>query len=402
MSFEDAEHSKWAIKRMPVVAEYLGGVKGALEDSASRGFVVVPQNTLDAIVEVGDIAQLKLVDANGRLYGEQVGILLEQAEFDAKLEAAYARLELALYVQGLLDAIAYEKAQIDEAFKMDKAYGRKLDADVDKRNYAILIGKADIESLLIDYQIREVEAERLGLDKELELIAAQVETAEERLKMIEWLNQLIIKERAILELEKQRAVILQAVIAIKEELAAIKEGMIPMYESLADAKLQQANAITNEIQWKEAIINLGFDRIDLKGAQVAADVTENKKRELLETHELDLIVNQNSLAKAKSEYELSLTKHKALISRQILAIIEAVKHADIDLQGDSRVARMEVDYNNSVAIEEQKIENIGDEITSMVNKIIEIATITKKSQRQSSTSAISVATRTSHITQKIN
>lgn len=401
MTLEHAEHAKWATKRRPVMNEYVNGVKEALNNSAERGFSKPPANMIGNIVEIGKITKLKLIDANGALYQEQSNIIYQQAEFDAKMVWEYDKLILATYIQDLLNALAIENAQMDEAFKMDKAYINKLKADIDARNYDLIIGKADIDSQLIDYKIREVEAERLGLGKELELIAAQIITAEERLKIIPWLNELIIKERAILVLEEQKAVVLQAIIAIERDLAAIKESMIPLYEEKADAKTQQAMAITDEVQWKEALINLGFDRIDLKATEVAADITENEKKELLEEYQLNLIKASNALDLAKSNYSIALTDYKTSVATTVIDLRENIKTAAISLGLDSGLERMSVNLENDVKLKNDATGNITTEIASTINKIIAVASTIKKSSRTSETDAESRSDNSRHIKQKI-
>lgn len=399
--FEHAEHTKWTAKRAPAMTEYVKGVKAVLNDSAARGFSKPPANVLGNISEVGKITKLKLVDANGGVYQEQAGIMFQQAEFEAKIALEYLALTLAIYIQDLLNALSLENAQMDEAFKMDRAYVDKLKADVDKRNYALIIDKANIDSQLIDYRTREVEATREGIAKELELIAAQIDTATERLKIITWLNQLITKEQAILVLEEAKAIVLQAIIAIQEDLAAIKESMIPFYEEKADAKTQQAAAITDEIVWNEALINLGFDRIDLKTAEVAADITENEKKELLETYQLDLIKKNNALTDAKSEYGVLLTKYSSTITRQVIALQEIIKKAAIDLNLDTRIDRMTVDYENDTELKEDSTTNMNTEIDSTIQKILDIATTVKKSESTNDNETLSLSYAYRAITQHI-
>ena len=401
MTFEHAEHKKWTTKRAPTMTEYMKGVKGMLDDSAARGFSKPPANVLGNIVEAGKITKLKLAGANGEVYQEQVGIMFQQEEFDSKMALEYLTLALATYVQDLLNALALENAQMDEAFKTDRAYVDKLKADVDKRNYDLMIDKANIDSQLIDYRTREVEAAREGIAKELELITAQIETAEERLKIITWLNQLIIKEQAILELEEQKAVVLQAIIAIQEDLAAIKESMIPFYEEKADAKMQQATAITDEIEWKEALINLGFDKIDLRTAEVAADITENEQKKLLEQYQLDLIKKNNALTTAKSEYGVLLTQYSSAIARQVIALQEIIKKAAVDLRLDTRMDRFTVDIENDTELKEDTTTNMNTEIDSTINKILNIANTVKKSESKNDNETLALSYAYRAITQKI-
>lgn len=401
MMFEHAEHTKWTVKRAPLMSEYIRGVKAALNDSAARGFSKLPANVAGNIMEAGKIVKLKLTDVNGAVYQEQVGIMFQQEEFETQMAWEYDRLELALYVQALLNALALENAQMEEAFKMDKASIRQLNAEVDARNYGLIVGKANIDSQLIGCRTREVEAERTGIAKELELIAAQIETAEERLKIIAPLKELITKEQAILVLEKQKAVVLQAIIVIKEELAAIKESMIPFYEEKADAKTQKAAAIIDEIQWKEALINLGFDRIDLKTAEVAAELTENEKKELLETYQFNLIKANNTLSKAKSDYSVALTEYSSTIAKQVITLQETIKKAAIDLRIETGIDRMEVNYGIDTALKTAATTNITTEITSTVDKILAIASTLRKSSHSNETETRSIQGSVSQITQKI-
>ena len=401
MTFEHAEHTKWTAKRAPLMSEYVNGVKAVLNDSAARGFSKPSANVLGNIVEAGKITKLKLADANGEVYQEQSGIMFQQIEFDAKMAWEYDRLVLAAYVQNLLNALALENAQMDEQFKMDSAYIKKLNAEIDARNYDLIIGRANIESQLNTYKTRELEAEREGLDKELELIAAQVETATERLKIITWLNQLITKEQAILLLEEEKAVVLKAIIAIQEELAEIKEDMIPLYEEKAEAKTQQAAAITDEIVWNEALINLGFDRITLKETEVAAEITENEKKKLIEQYQLSLTKINNTLSKTKSEYGILLTEYSSQITRQVINLQETIKKAAIDLRLDSGIERMTVDYDLDAELKEDATTNLNTEIASTISKILAIAGTTQVSYRTSHSDNSSLTNAARKITQHI-
>jgi hypothetical protein len=400
--FEYAEHNKWISKRIPVVKKYSDTVKELIKDSAARGFDVPPSDTLGKVAEVGETVKLELTNIVGLLYGEQASIMFQIEEFEAKLALEYSKLEMALYIQSLLNALELEQAEMTENYKRDKAYMDKLAADVDKRRCAIIIGKADIESAIIDYKIREVEARALGLDKELELIAAQVLTAQERLKMIQWLNELIVKERAIIEIEQRRAIVLQAIIAIKEEIAAIKEGMIPLYEDKSAAKILQADAITTEVGWKKLLAELGFRKIILKDTEASAEVTINEKKTLLEEYRLALTRASNALTELRSEHDISLTEYSNLISDQVLVIEQDIKETAIDLRLDTSNIRLATDVNNDIALINSSIVNLQREIDSTVDKIIDIARTLKKTESTSDVISHTQTTRTSEITQAIS
>lgn len=400
--FEYAEHNKWTNEKAPVMKQYENGVKTLLDNAGERGFDSAPLATLKDIFDLDEAVKLKLTKVNGKLYKEQVGILFQMEEFDYKLAVSYAKIVLAKYVQDLLNALTIEKATMDEQFRMDVAYIKKLKADVDKRNYALIIGRADIESLLIDYKTRELEAQRLGLYAELELIAAQVETAREKLRIIPWLQELIRKETAVIDLERQRAVILQAIIIIKEQIAVAKEGLIPFYLEKADATNLLADAITEEVQWKKALIELGFERILVEDAKADATVTENTTRAAIETLRLAYIQYSNALSEAKSQFDITLSEYNATIARQVNELEKTLKEAAIDLRLDTTLKRLTVDIQDDEDLLSVKIENLITEIASSVDKIITLPGIKKDSKHSSNTDSATWASTKREIAEAIS
>jgi hypothetical protein len=400
--FEHAEHCKWVSKKSPLISDYSGEVQKLTGDSSSRGFAVPPGDTMGKIAEIGEAVKLELSKSNGELYGDQAAIMFQIVEFEAKLAVEYAKLEMALYIQDLLNVLELEQAEMTENYKRDKAYMDRLAADVEKRKYDILIGKADIESALIDYKMREVEAQALGLDKELELIAAQILTANERLRMIQWLNEIIAKERAIISIEQDRAAILQDIIVIKKAIAVIKEGMLPLYENKSAAKTLQATAITDEVVWKKLLIELGFRKIDVKDAEASSSVTLNEKRTELEVNRLALIRASNALSKLRGEHDVSLTEYSNIIAGQVLAIEEGIKKDAIDMRLDTANIRLTNDVANEMSLINTKIGNLQEDIASTIAKIMDIANTISRSDNTSLINSHSSTDRTSEIAQAIS
>ena len=286
--FEYAEHNKWSKEKAAIMQRYDSEAQTLLTSAAARGFNQLPLATLKDVLDLDEVTKRTLTEANGKLYNEQVGVIFQQDEFLLRLAVSYEKLVVAKYIQDLLNILSLEKAEMDEQFKRDMAYVKRLEADVNRRNYDLIIGRADIQSVLIDYETREQEARRLGMDKELELIAAQIETLEEKLRMIPWLQELITKERAIITLERERAVILQAIILLKRQIADVKEEMIPLYLDKTDATNQLSAATTEEVQWKEALIELGFEKVLLSDARADAMISEDVAKAGIETLRLPL------------------------------------------------------------------------------------------------------------------
>ena len=373
MSLEYAEHAKWVgLKRKPM-ADHNLKVAELLASSAAKGFYQPPANIIEDIISVGQLTKLELTDKNAKLYEEMKAIEFQIAEFAMKIALEYSKLELAIYKQEILDALAIEHAQMEYDFKIQQADILRLRAENNARSVLLIKAEADQKATITDYEIRQEEAKRLGLGKELELLEAQKITAIERLKVINALKIVIAAEALIVEAERRKAEALELVIEAERILLAIKETMIPLYENLAGHKKDQAQAITDEAAVKALIINLGYDRIEVKEASVAADIAQ-KAAELELEYARTLYIrasNANDEARSGGNATLAVTRNDT--TDTVIALRETLKKAIVDLRLDTQLERFLRDIGNDISLQQAENQSISDKLTAQLLSLTEIA-----------------------------
>lgn len=373
MSLEYAAHAKWVgLKRQPM-ADHNLKVAEMLSSAAAKGFHQPPANTIEDIVQVGQLVKVDLTDKNAGLYKEQKEIVFQIDEFALKLTLEYAKLELAIYKQEILDAITIEHAQMEHDFKIQQADIARLKAENNARSVLLIRAEADQKAAITDYKIRQEEAKRLGLDKELELLEAQKDTAEERLKVIDSLKAVIAAEALIVEAENRKAAALELVIEAEWLLLAIKEEMIPLYQNLAEYKKALASAIIAEVDVKKLIINLGYDWIAVKQAEADSFVSQKVAELAVEQTRTSYIRASNANAEASAEGSVSVAEARNSATSSVIAIKEAMKILMVDTRIDARLERFLRDISGRIEVQEERTQAVADELSAQITKIGEIA-----------------------------
>jgi hypothetical protein len=373
MSLEQAEHARWVRLKQKPMAEYGLAVDKTLVESAARGFQQPPANSMEAILNVGQVTKLNLTDLNGKLYEEQENIVFQIDEFALKLTLEYAKLELAIYKQEIMDALALEHAQMEYDFKIQQADIARLKAENNARSVLLIRAEADQKAAITDYKIRQEEAKRLGLDKELELLEAQKDTAEERLKVIDALKEVIAVESLIVEAENRKAEALELVLEAEWRLLAIKEGMIPLYENLADYKKALASAIIAEISVKKAIIELGYDWIAVKQAETASFVSQKAAELDVENARTSYIRASNANDKARASGNVSIADAKNSATDSALTLKEAAKILSVDTRINARLERFIRDIANRIEINTEQAAATVEKLTAQIASIASIS-----------------------------
>ena len=373
MTLEFAEHAKWVeLKRQPM-AEHGLRITEILSDAAARGFHQLPANTIESIVNAGQTTKVELTTKNAALYEEQEDIKFQIVEFALKLALEYAKLELAIYKQKILDALTLEHAQMEYDFKIKQADIARLKAEINARSVILIKAEADQKAEITDYKIRQEEAKRLGLDKELELLEAQKETALERLKIIDALKLVIAAEALIVEAEKRKAAAIALVIEAEEALLAIKEEMVPLYLALANQKKAQAAAIISEAGFKKKIAQLGYDWIDVKTVEAEAYASQKAAELIVEYARTTYIQASNANDEARAEGSASLADEKNSATEAVISAREALKKSVVDLRLDTQLERFLRDIENKISVQSKQTQAITEQLTATLASMAAIA-----------------------------
>ena len=367
MSFNSTESARFAQENQKIVGELHAGVDKALAEAASRGYAAAPGDTLATILFAGQAAKDKLVEANGKIYDDRRKVLFEQDEFAMKLIVSLAKLGMELYREELMNALALEIAEKDALRDQGSADVIRLNAEVDLRQRAIIEARATMEQRITVLKQQLVDAEKGTLVYETALINAQVATAEKKLEIIVSIYQVLAAEELVLVAENRRAEILTTLLAAEQVVAEVKRAMIPFYIEKAGARVQLAGAITAEIPIQKAIVELGYDRIDL----------ENRKE--FATHLLRLAENELELAKlgwTRANSALTFTKiqsrrllqeYENTIQAQVLALKESLAEDGVDLRLSSSLARTAIGVNNDVQVQTAELGNMTNELQAVID-----------------------------------
>jgi|WetSurMetagenome_2_1015567.scaffolds.fasta_scaffold04877_5 hypothetical protein len=364
--FNRTESAKWALESQKVVGDLQGGVEKALSEAASRGFPAAPGVTLAAILTASQDAKGKLTEANGKIYEDRRGVIFQVQEFFMKSIVQAAKLGMEMYRAELLNALEVEQAQNLALRDMGLADVARQTSEVEGRQAAIIMGRAEAERQVIGYKVLLATAERQTLESEVALANAQLQTAIKRLEIIDSIYQVLAAEELVLAAERQRAAAEEQVLVAKQELAAVKMGMVPLYQDKASAKTELAGAITAEVPDKIALEMLGYDRAALK---VATGEVEHGIRQA----EMVLEVSRAGLARATAAVELARAQSQAAIaelSNVAQASINASRSSAGMIQINTRIAtqlgHVGIEVNNGVAVAQHEADLLSSELASIL------------------------------------
>jgi len=356
------DHLEWIQKKSQVNREYFKASQQVLSNSAARGFSVPPASYISDIIQIGVGAKLKLTDLNVETYKDKVGVDSQIKEHSLKLELEYAKLELVLYEQSIMNALELELAYIQDEFKRDKADIDKIKAVIDQRNVQMIHSKAEIDKEITDYKIQMVEAEESTLELDVELLEAKLETANVRLTIIDSLREVIASEQLIVEAEKRKASALEVLVGVETEIAEIKESMIPYYRELADAKKLLAKAIEQEAKDKMEFARLQIQRAQLKitEAESFVDIKGAENRLTLARRDVDAATSMNNNYRIDSNRVL--IDHQLEIKKIVTNFHEALEKAGINLGFSSQLEKSDISADGKIERDGSSLESIAEDL----------------------------------------
>ena len=367
--FNRTESAKWALENQKLVGDLHTGADKVLTEAAGRGFAAAPGVTLATILAAGQEVKDKLTEANGKIYDDRRKVLFEQDEFAMKIIVQLAKLGMELYREELMNALAIEQAENTALRDQGLADVTRMNAEVDARQVAIIQARAEAERRVVALKAQLVIAEEGTLVYEEALIRAQLATAIRKLDIIASIYEVLAAEELVLAAENRRAATLEILLAAQMVVAEIKKAMVPFYIEKADARLALANATIAEMEFTEAIVRLGYDRIALEDAKESA------------AHEMRVAEEEVELARAAWTRANKLTEYTRAHSRtllqlyaneiqtELLARKAGLSQDNIQFHLDSALSRQAIGINNDVAVSGHEVVNIGSELASILNNL---------------------------------
>jgi hypothetical protein len=386
MSFNRRESAEWALGVDAEAEKLLTGADKALADGAARGFPSPPGDTLANLLALGQDTKGKLAEVDGKIYDKRREVLFQEQEYLLSTLVKLAKLGMELYREQIFNALAIEEAQEHATATRALADVERHSSETELRQKAIIMHRAEAERRIIVYRAQLVKAEATTLTAEAILINAQLATAEKKLEIIASIYQVLAAEKLVVAAEQRRAASLQKVLAAELIVAGIKKEMMPYYIQKAAALEAYAQAIIADLPVEEALIRLGYDRIDLKTTEEYAGHLEREQQE-----ELELLKEQ--FTRANTAMELLRIQNRRIIleyRNQIQTLIQEQKKAlqedEIAFRLATGLAREAIGVNNEVAVTRHEITNLTQELISVLNNLgiraqDETATITASGNR---------------------
>jgi hypothetical protein len=370
MEFNRTESAKFAQAADELMDKLTDGVEKALAENAGRGFPFASGNTLAAILAAGQDFKGKLTEANGKIYEERRGVIFQEQEFVLGLMVKIAKLAMELYREEIMNALAVEQAEVEALRDQGQADVIRLNAEVDLRQRAIIRDRAEAEYRINALKAALVVAETETLVSEGQLITAQLATAEKKLEIIDSIYQVLAAEELVLAAENRRADSLQKVLAAQQVLAVIKQEMVPYYIKKANARVELAEAITQEIPIKEAIEKLGYDRIALKDSDEDAS-------HLIRAAEDEFEIAKETWTRANKATELARTQSRRLLQEyannirsRILDKRTQLEKDGVDLKLDTSLARHQITMDSEKSLTNREISNLSEELSTLLANIV--------------------------------
>jgi hypothetical protein len=389
MSFNSRESAEWALGVDAEAEKLLNAADKALADGAARGFPSPPGDTLASLLAIGQDSKGKLAELDGKIHDTRRGVLFQEQEFALNVLVKLAKLAMELYRAEIFDVLAIEEEQVKSLRETSRADVERRNAETERRQVAIIQNRAEAERRIIVYRQQLVAEETTTLTAEAILINAQLATAEKKLEIIASIYLVLAAEQLVLAAEQRRAVSLSKVLAAELIVAGIKKEMVPFYIEKAEAREALAAAIIAEIPITEAIIRLGYDRIDLKTTEEYAGHLEREQQEELELLREQFIRANTAMELTKLQNHRLLLEYRNTVQAQILDQRKILQEDEVAFRLATGLAREKIGVDNEVAVTRHEIINLTQELVSL------LANMESRAHDQADTVHASAFTKTS-------
>lgn len=389
MSYNSRESAEWALAVDAEAEKLLTGVDKALADGAARGFPLPPGDTLASLLAIGQDSKAKLTELDGKIYDSRRGILFQEEEFALNVLVKTAKLAMELYRAEIFDALAIEEEQAKSLRETSRADVERRNFETERRQVAIIQQRAEAERRIIVYRQQLVAEETTTLTAEAILVNAQLATAEKKLEIIDSIYLVLAAEQLVLVAERRRAASLSKVLAAELIVAGIKKEMIPFYIQKAEAREALAAAIIAEIPITEAIIRLGYDRIDLKTTEEYTHHLESEKQEELELLREQFIRANTAMELVKFQNHRLLLEYRNEVQAMIMEQHKSLQEDEVAFRLATGLSREAIGVNNEVTMTRHEITNLTNELMFILNNL------TARGQDQANTVHAGAFTKTS-------
>src|SRR5208337_3175350 len=214
-------------------------------------------------------------------------------------------------------------SEVQAAFRRGEADVQRLNSQTEKRMVSIIQDKANAQNQIAILKAELVVAQEGTLPYESALVAAELQTAELRLQIIQSIYQIIAATKVEIVAEQRKVVALQDLLAAEQLLLVVKQQMVPFYLEKATAEEQLAAAETANLPVQEALIKLGYGRLDLATAGQYVDHILRLAEEQVKLANAEYVTAEEANRVTQIQNEIVLDQHNLInLTRKLTTLLE--------------------------------------------------------------------------------
>ncbi len=232
-------------------------------------------------------------------------------------------LAMELYREEIFNALSIEQSEVQAAFRRGEADVQRLNSQTEKRMVVIITEKANAQNQIANLKDQLVVAQEGTLPYESALVAAELQTAEMRLQIIQSIYQIIAAMKIEIVAEQRKVVALQDLLAAEQILLVVKQQMVPFYLEKATAEEQLAAAETANLPIQEALIKLGYGRLDLATAGQYVDHILRTAEEQVKLANAEYVTAEEANRVTQIQNEIVLDqRHLVNLTQKLTSLLE--------------------------------------------------------------------------------
>lgn len=349
MGFDSNASARWGIAVDAAAEKYQEAAKKLLTDAAARGFMSLPGQHQQHLVNAALHVKQELAKANAEIYKVRRDMLAKDDEAERKYLLKLLQIDAEAYRNALENAYRIYEAQKTASIDEYRARIERLTAETDKRQARIILERAEAERQVTYWRKIQVAAEAQSLEAEAALIRERLRTAEMKLDTLNYLGLIVEAERLVLEAEKKRTAALMRVVDASRKVAEIKKSMIPLYLEKARLREQQAGAIIKETDDRRELELLGYERVATARQKHAAEHEINLAEAVYEQAKLEYVRADRLTELCRNQVRRYLVEYQEQIRRQVIDLQTVMGMEKAGLAYRATTIKSKMDHQGDIA-----------------------------------------------------
>jgi hypothetical protein len=352
-----------------------------MSEVAARGFLNLPGYAYVAGTQLEVLTKRNLSELSLKILAETIERELKQTGLDYDLSYKNARMAWEIEKQSLLSAWDMELALIKQGQALAEETLDQMAIEVGKRAGVLLERKTELDIEAEEYRTTIAELDGLVVPYEVQLANAKLLTAQKKLELIPILQEIISKEQDLLVAEQTKSAEYNLLMDAEREVIDKKRTrLLPAISALVNTSEQYTIELSTQTELEHLI---ALEKVTQ--SSLAVDVSE-KRLEIanievdIEEVQLDILEKKMSIADLQDETEeillqastddtREITNIEAQSSARILTDTQATDTYVLDKKRTIQEVENETKDESTQRLTESTISAMNDVTTIEVNEI---------------------------------